>query len=225
ERALVAIDADAAVLDEARSWGADLLIAYHPPLFSPLKRLRSAHPGERWVLEAVRSGITVYSPHTALDAATDGMADWLAAALGDGTSSPIAPRPEQPSVGGGRIVRLDVPVPFGDALERIKLHLGLGHLRASRAPDGPALVRSFAVCPGAGGSLFEKVGAVDLLLSGEMRHHDVLGRRARGTHVVLTDHTSSERGYLPTFARRLAEACPGLTVRVSERDREPLVLG
>jgi putative NIF3 family GTP cyclohydrolase 1 type 2 len=55
-----------------------------------------------------------------------------------------------------------------------------------------------------------------------MRHHDVLARNARGTHVLLADHTNTERGYLPEFAKRLMRLCPGLLVSVSQIDRDPL---
>jgi putative NIF3 family GTP cyclohydrolase 1 type 2 len=79
-----------------------------------------------------------------------------------------------------------------------------------------------AVCPGAGGSVFEQVDEVDLLVTGEMRHHDVLSRASQGTSVILTDHTNSERGFLASLAKRLTDACLGLEVSVSKVDRDPL---
>lgn len=41
-RALVTIDLTAAVLEEAADFDADLIIAYHPPIFSGIKRLTAA---------------------------------------------------------------------------------------------------------------------------------------------------------------------------------------
>ena len=221
ERAFFTIDLTDRTLDEALAWHADFLIAYHPPIFGGLKRLRHDVPGERVVLRALRAGLTVYSPHTALDAVEDGMAEWLARALGAGTMQPITPTQPGSQTGAGRLVRLDAGLTLSDAIERIKAHLRLEHVRVSRAV-GAAAINTLAVCPGAGGSVFEQVGAVDLLLTGEMRHHDVLARSARGTHVVLTDHTHSERAYLPHFARNVSRACPGLSVLVSQTDADPL---
>src|SRR5690606_17315058 len=146
-------------------------------------------------------GLTVYSPHTALDAVPGGMTDWLAEALGPGTKRVILPAssdgPELSGAGQGRVVTLTEPVTLSEAVARIKAHLGLSHLRVAAADthEQGALVRTLAVCPGAGGKVFERVDEVDLLLTGEMRHHDVLGRRAAGTSVVLCDHTNSERGF------------------------------
>lgn len=221
-RAFLTIDLNDVTWAEADEQGADLVIAYHPPIFSGLKRLRASAPGERILVQALQKHVTIYSPHTALDAAVGGMNDWLVSALGEGNVRPLVPQFEGAKSGAGRVIELAQPVSLECALARIKAHLGLAHLRLSESPSGGREVHRFAVCPGAGGSVFEKLGQVDLLLTGEMRHHDVLSRAARGTHVILTDHTNTERGFLPLFAEKIRAACPGLTVSVSERDRDPL---
>lgn len=79
--ALMTIDLTEPVLEEARKHQVGLIIAYHPPIFHPLRRLTAATVQERIVLEAARAGIAVYSPHTALDAAPGGVNDWLAQGL------------------------------------------------------------------------------------------------------------------------------------------------
>ena len=223
-RALVTIDWNETTLQEAIEHEVDLVLAYHPPIFASLKRLRIDVPSESSLLRSLAAGLTVYSPHTALDAAEGGMGDWLVGALGPGRSRPIVARVGEPKLGTGRFIELDVPVALDEACRRIKAHLGLTSLRLSRAPTGVEQVRTLAVCPGAGGSAFEKLTDCDLLLTGEMRHHDVLARRALGSHVVLTDHTNSERGYLPLWAERVRAHCPGLEVVVSRRDADPLMV-
>ncbi len=63
----------------------------------------------------------------------------------------------------------------------------------------------------------------DVFVTGEMNHHDVVGALHAGMHVILGNHTSTERGYLPRLAKRLRVLLPGVEVRVSEKDRDPLV--
>lgn len=222
-QALLTIDTTSATLSEAKDLGVDLIISYHPLIFSPLKRLRAEVAQERILLDLIRGGFTLYSPHTALDAARDGMNDWLAGALGQGRVAPIVPHATDPSVGAGRKVELGSPLSLSEALSRISQHLGLKFLRVA-APSQPSAVKTWACCPGAGGGLFEKLGKVDLLLTGEMRHHDILRRLAEGTTVVVTDHTNTERGYLPLLAARLSSACPGLRCTVSQVDKDPLLV-
>lgn len=81
-KALMCIDLTPAVLAEAIEQKCQLIVAYHPPIFHPLKRLADRDWKEQMLAEAVRKGIAVYSPHTALDAVRQGMNDWLCDGLG-----------------------------------------------------------------------------------------------------------------------------------------------
>ncbi len=75
---MLTIDLTHAVLDEAEHAGVRAIVAYHPPIFAPLKRITSEGPLAGAVLRAARLGMAVFSPHTALDAAPGAMSDWLA---------------------------------------------------------------------------------------------------------------------------------------------------
>lgn len=56
-----------------------------------------------------------------------------------------------------------------------------------------------------------------------MSHHEVLDAAAKGTNVILSDHSNSERGYLAVFREKLAVRLPdSMTVVVSKADRDPL---
>ena len=212
ERVLLCIDLTEAVLREALEFDAQLIIAYHPPVFGGLRRLSQGVPLQRSLLGAIRHGIAIYSPHTALDAAQGGVCDWLAEGLGElEASRPIEPigLGDEARVGAGRIVTLKVPIGLSELVGRIKAHLDLAYLRVACHPRHDALgatVRTIALCPGAGGSLFAQVDEVDVLLTGEMRHHDILERTAAGAAVILSDHSNSERGYLSVLSERLKTA-------------------
>lgn len=136
---------------------------------------------------------------------------------------PLAPKPRV-GVGAGRVVELDEPISTPTLVGRVKKRCGLKQVRlaaGAEAKRGRA-IRRVAVCPGAGGSLFEDVQA-DAYVTGEMRHHDVLAKVESGAAVVLTDHTNTERGYLPTLAKRLGrEVGKGVEIIISKRDADPL---
>lgn len=221
ERVLLAIDLTEAVLAEAVRAGADLIVAYHPPIFAPLARLVQRDPNARVLLGAIAAGIAVYSPHTALDAAAGGVNDWLADGLGAGARRPLAPHADDAAVGQGREVVLDVLVPFDELVQRVKAHLGLAQVRTA-APAPARLVQRIALCAGAGGTVLAGSDA-DVYLTGEMRHHDVLAATAAGTSVILCEHSHTERGYLPVLAARLREHWGArVAVAVSQVDAEPL---
>lgn len=220
-RIALCIDLTEHVLAEILAQGADLVVAYHPPIFQGLTRMTT--PPGRVITRAIRAGLHVYSPHTALDAAADGMTDWLVRAVGEVMGVfPIVPDLRDASVGMGRTATLRTPSPLLEVLARIKRHLGVSVLRVASQGD-PGDIHTVAACPGAGADIVSKAKNADLLLTGEMRHHEVLAQVARGATVVLTDHSNSERGFLPILAKRLGERLPGVTVFCSTVDRDPLV--
>ncbi|KAI4942046.1 hypothetical protein J4E91_010434 [Alternaria rosae] len=76
--ALLTIDLTKAVADEAIALNSSIVIAYHPIIFRGLKSLTLADTQQQSLLRLASHGISVYSPHTALDAAPGGLGDWLA---------------------------------------------------------------------------------------------------------------------------------------------------
>src|SRR4051794_20290414 len=76
-RAMLTIDYTPEVASEAAEAKCDVVISYHPPIFEAIKRVTSTSP----IFDAIRRGVAIYSPHTALDVAPSGTNDMLADAL------------------------------------------------------------------------------------------------------------------------------------------------
>lgn len=137
---------------------------------------------------------------------------------------PLAPK-VRAHTGAGRMVELAAPRGSAELVSAVKRHLGLAHARLALAEchAAGAPIRRIAVCAGSGGALFERVSGVDLIVTGELGHHQVLAKLREGTSVVLTEHSNSERGYLTRLRDRLVEATAArVEVRLAERDVEPL---
>jgi dinuclear metal center YbgI/SA1388 family protein len=115
-RAMLAIDATPAVIGEAAASGCEAIVAYHPPIFRPLKRLGDATPAERVALELAARGIAALSPHTALDAAPGGLNDWIADGIGPGDRKALVPAATLPATEEVKIVTFAPP----EAIERIR---------------------------------------------------------------------------------------------------------
>lgn len=221
-RVMLCIDLGDAVVAEAKAARADLVVAYHPPIFKGLQRLCHDDGKQRAVLLAIAAGLPVYSPHTALDAAPSGLADWLA----QGVLGKDVPKELRPCGEGefGRIVHLLRALPFRTLLQRCKRHLGVRHLSVAQPRPARGSVRSVAVAAGAGGGVLRRARA-DVFVTGEMSHHDVLAAVAAGTAVVLAGHSNTERGFLQVLQKRLLSAFGAdLDVRVARADRDPFVL-
>jgi putative NIF3 family GTP cyclohydrolase 1 type 2 len=124
----------------------------------------------------------------------------------------------------GRIVALAKALPFRTLLQRCKRRFGVRALQVARPAKAPASVKTIAVAAGAGGSVLRGASA-DVLVTGEMSHHDALAAVAAGRSVVLAGHSNTERGFLPVLAKRLRSAFGrDLDVRVSKADRDPFAI-
>ncbi|XP_060074607.1 NIF3-like protein 1 [Ylistrum balloti] len=77
------------VLDEAIGEKADMILSYHPPLFSAVKRLTQANWKDRVITKCIENRIAVFSPHTSYDALDGGVNDWLISAFDLQDKSPI----------------------------------------------------------------------------------------------------------------------------------------
>ena len=107
---LLTIDLTAEVLAEAKGHQADLIVAYHPPIFQPLKRVIKGQGPSSQLYETIRSGIAIYSMHTGLDCVQGGVNDLLAEIVGI-----VEPQPLKPSeMVDGKKFKLVVFVPQSD---------------------------------------------------------------------------------------------------------------
>ncbi len=220
-KVLVTVDYTAAVADEAVKAGASLVVAYHPAMFAAVKRV----PHDALWADAIRRGIALYSPHTALDVALGGTNDFLAAACGMTSRRALRPyasksdRAEPDGIGLGRIGA--VARSRKDLIGHLKSELGLSYVLVAGPTTGPSGV--VAVAAGAGGELLEdaiRAGA-NVFVTGEVRHHDALSAARRGVTVIATLHSNSERAAVHAYASRLASRLADVEVTASKADRDP----
>lgn len=136
----------------------------------------------------------------------------------------LEPLPKR-AAGSGRRLALDQPTSVQDLARRLKSFLRCNVVKWSTPwPDRP--VSRIAVCAGAGADLIGAAVAdgCEVFVTGELKHHEVIGTLNREVAVILGGHTNTERGYMPHLARRLGELLPGVRVIVSEKDHDPLAV-
>lgn len=124
KRILVCLDPEEQAIAEAQRLGAQMVISHHPLLFKPLKRLSPVDEVGRTLFRAIRNEIAVFSAHTNLDRAADGLNDWLAARLGLEECQPLE-KPQR-----GDFYKLVVFVPRGHetSLMDALFSSGAGHV-------------------------------------------------------------------------------------------------
>lgn len=121
-RVLLCIDLTAEVLDEALTARAEMVLAYHPVIFKPVKRLTASSAPVSY--RALREGLAVYCPHTALDVADGGTNDVLADMLELQDRRPLEPGR---SAGRCKIVTF-LPETDQEAVSRAAFDAGAGQI-------------------------------------------------------------------------------------------------
>ena len=105
---LVAHDALEATIDEAIARDCNLIVCFHPIIFSGLKRLTGSTYVERTVIKAIQHNIAIYALHTALDNVMHGVNRGMCDALGLENCNILIPKKEY-------LCKLTVYVPKNDA--------------------------------------------------------------------------------------------------------------
>lgn len=212
------------VVEEAISLNTGLIVSYHPNIFQGMKSVSSRSWKERVVINCIKNNIAVFSPHTSWDAVKGGVNDWLAKALPIAESVPLLPNATNPTIGSGRKCKLSTAITIKDVVEKIKTHIGIPHVRLALAKNKTTedKIKTVALCAGSGSSVLNGVWS-DLYLTGEMLHHDILDATQKGIHIVLCNHSDSERGFLTEFKTTLQDMLQNnVQVFVSKCDRDPL---
>ena len=76
--ALLCLDITEEILDEAIQRQCNLVITHHPLIFRGLKEITGRTAIERIVAKAIRHDVAIYSAHTNLDSAWDGVSHEMA---------------------------------------------------------------------------------------------------------------------------------------------------
>ena len=220
ERLMTCLSVTPASAAEAVERKAGLIVTHHPLPFHPLKRLTADTTAGRLLLELIAARIAVYSPHTAMDSAREGINQRLAAAVGLRGITPLVPHED--GQGAGRWGWLDEPLELGQLAQRVKEFLAIEWMRMVGDPQQP--VRTVAVACGAAGEFLDAARRTgcDCMLLGEARFHTCLEAEAAGIGLLLPGHFASERFAVERLAEALAEQFPDLEVWPSRRERDPV---
>lgn len=218
---LLCLDVTAEVIREARRRKCGMIVSHHPLIFTGLKSLTGADETQRLVMEALKGGISIYSAHTNLDGAWNGVSHEMAHILGLTDIRVLAPQSEDLRSGLGVVGEVR-PTPKLEFLRKVKEKFNVRALRYSS--QSPALViKRVAICGGSGGSLIKRAleAAADLYVTGDVKYHDFA---TYGLQMVIADvgHYEGELCAMRVLSRIIRQAWPELVVYFSDDQQNPI---
>jgi len=227
---LLAVDADAATVDEAIATGAQVLLTHHPLLFRPVQSVAADGPKGLLLHRMIRAGVAHIAAHTNADRAPGGVNTALAAALGLVDLRPLTPDQAEPAhTGIGCVGRLRRPLTLRGftGLVADRLPATVPGVRAAGSPGRPVGV--VAVCGGAGDSELPAAArsGADVYLTSDLRHHVVADFVADPAHPAIVEvaHWAGEWPWLANAATLIDRGLLGsVTTRVSTVRTDPWTL-
>lgn len=205
---LVTLDITPNVVDEAVKMNADLILSHHPLLFGGIKSFREDNEKMNMYVKIIRNNISVYSAHTNMDTAPNGINQRLAELF---EFSDIEILEEE--TGLGRVGNIK-EIKLKDFCKIVKEKLNTPNLRVSGNLDNT--IKRVAVGSGSCGDyipLAIKKGA-DLMITADMKYHIAMDSVDNGISVIDAGHYPTEIIVMDMFENLLKDT--GLKIKKSE---------
>ena len=221
--ALLCLDVNEKIVDEAIQKGCNLVVSHHPLLFRGLKTISDLTDVQRTVMKAVQKGICVISMHTNMDNAKGGVNYKMAEKLGLRDVQFLAPKMVNGvESGSGVIGELPEAQASDDFVLAVKKAFGVECAMCNELLRRP--VRKVVLCGGAGDFLLDdalKAGA-DVFITGEMHYHQYFGYEQQ-IQICVIGHYQSEQYTAEIFRDIIEKECPGVRTCIAETCTNPIL--
>lgn len=133
----------------------------------------------------------------------------------------IYPTQTHPTRGIGRVGALPRSITLSALARKLKKSVGAPSVHIVGKPQQK--IKRAVIVVGAAGSLPFAIplSASDVIITGEIRHHDALTILRKPCNAIALGHSTSERPTLRHIAKQLTALTNGVTVKQSKADREP----
>lgn len=218
KRILLALDPTLEVIQKAVEIKADMLITHHPLLFSPIKRITNHDAIGEKIYLLIEHGISCYAMHTNFDV-LGGMADLAGNKLGLIRQEPLEETAvlEDIPQGIGKVGELQQEVSIRELAENVKRIFDLDTVMVYG--DMEQKVKRVAISPGSGKSMIKKAKkkVVEVLITGDIGHHEGIDAVEMGVSVIDATHYGLEKIFMNFLKEYLEKVCSELEIVSSEQ--------
>ena len=221
--ALLCLDVNEKIVDEAIQKGCNLIVSHHPLLFRGLKTISDLTDVQRTVMKAIVNGICVISMHTNMDNAKGGVNFKIAEKLGLQDVQFFALKNvDGIEAGSGVIGTLAEPLVACDFVQAVKNTFDVECAMCNELLRRP--IRTVAVCGGAGDFLLDEAlrAGADAFITGEMHYHQYFGYEQQ-IQICVIGHYQSEQFTTEVFQEILREACPSVKTVIATTNTNPIL--
>ncbi len=220
--ALLCLDVNEAIVDEAIEKGCNLIVSHHPLLFKGLKTISDGDYVQRTVMKAIMNSIAIVSMHTNMDNAKGGVNYKIAEHLGLQEVKFFAEKPGAVEAGSGVVGLLPEPMSATAFIQQVKERFGVKCAQCNQLLQRP--VRKVAICGGSGDFLLGDAitQGADAFITGEMHYHVYFGQEQK-IQICVIGHYESEQFTSEIFKSIIEDECPGLPVMIAQTSTNPII--
>ena len=206
---LLTLDCTSDAIDLALKSGCNMIIAHHPLIFGGIDSVSCDTSTGRLLTRLIKNDIALYGCHTQLDCTDEFGNLEIAACLGASDAKPL----EGATI--GVVFTLPSPVSLGEYASKVRKDLNASGV-ITIAPHDSKVTKVFVQ----GGAFDEENmkciidSGVDLVISGEIKHHHMLELFENGVMSVAAGHNATERVYLPKLKNVLEKEFGGMPIFV-----------
>lgn len=220
---MLCVDSTEEIVEEAARRGCNLLVTHHPLLFRGVKQVTGRNRPERVLAKAILEGVTVYSSHTAMDSAPEGVSRRMGRMLGLKEMHPLSPTTPGAATGLGIVGDLEEPMDTAAFAALVKKTFGIPVLRmSSQTPERP--ISRVALCGGAGAEFLPEAIAAgaQTLVTADCKLNSFLDH---AEEILLVDagHFETEACTKRIFFDIITEKFPNFAVCYSEKEQNPVL--
>lgn len=209
---LVAVDVTEDVIEQAVQMEADMILSHHPMIFGAMKKITADDFVGRRVMKLIQHDICYYASHTNFDVM--GMADAAAdeLSLQKREVLEITYEDEIAKEGFGRYGMLPRKMTLSECAQFVKQRFGIECVKVFGNHD--EVVEMAAISPGSGKSVMKPAlrAGVDVLITGDIDHHEGLDALEQGMSVIDAGHFGLEKIFIPFMEEYLRREVSGVEV-------------
>lgn len=207
----IALDATDEIIDAAVSEKADMLVTHHPLIFNGLKKIHNRDFIGSRLIRLIQHDISYYAMHTNYDVCRMGKLSGEKMGFVNPEVLEVTCEKDTPA-GIGEIAFLAQEMTLRECAEAVKAAFQLESVKIYGEPEKK--ISKAAICPGSGKSVIREAvrKGADVLITGDIGHHEGIDSTAQGLAVIDAGHYGVEHIFIDDVKQYLDSMLSGVRV-------------
>lgn len=224
KKILLALDCTLDVIQEAKENDIDLIITHHPLIFRKPSSITTDTIMGKKIIELIKSDISLYSSHTNLDSAEEGLNETIVKILGfeEGILLEKNKNARNSNEGLGRLVSLEEPYILEDLVVSIKEKLNIPFAKVVKGSNS---VNKIAIINGSGSDFIGRAveNGADCIITGDTTYHYASDYKEMGVSIIDIGHFPSEWIVFQKVIDKIKENFNGIDIIISKKSKDPYI--